>query len=371
MIYLDNAATTPPIDQAIAAATRCMRENFGNPSSLHELGRAAENELTKSRTAILKALDSDGDLYFTSGGTESNNLAIIGAANRMRTRQRIITSASEHASVLNTFKHLENLGFNVVYLPVDQFGGIDLDALEYVANDDVQLISIAHVNNETGAINPIKAVRDVISRKCPNALLHIDCVQSFCKLPIPLDAIDLASISAHKIHGIKGAGALYAAKGVKLAPIVHGGNQQKGIRSGTENVPAIAALGEACSILAPNMQQNYAHVSTLRDIFLSTITKHPNIKKISGSDCSPYIISFSAVGKKAEVLLHMLEQRGIYVSTGSACSSNSSKRNHALLATGLSPTEVDGSLRVSFNPYITQEQAAEAANAVVQAINNM
>ncbi len=359
--YLDNAATTRPCAAAVDAANRCFTENYGNASSLHRHGLMAEREIAAARDVILSTLSAEsGNLYFTSGGTESNNLAIMGVVSRLRHKGKLITTALEHPSVLRVFEHLQQNGHNAVIIPADAETGINIEAFAAECTSDTQLVSCTQVNNETGVIMPLGKIKHIMEEKCPDALLHTDATQGFCKLPSPIPLADLVTVSAHKVHGIKGAGALYVRKGVLLNPIMHGGEQQSGIRSGTENVPAIAAFGAAVKELSPLISENYTKMTMLKTLLAGILNSTGKVKLITATHCSPYIFAATVKNAKAETLLHMAEQRGVYIGTGSACSSRKAGRNATLAALGYSAKDIEGSIRVSFSPYSQAEEVMEA-----------
>ncbi|MBE7016175.1 MAG: cysteine desulfurase [Ruminococcaceae bacterium] len=345
MVYLDNASTTKPCKQAIEAAMGAM-ENFGNPSSMHKLGIVAEKIIDEAKISISKVLGVDKKtIYFTSGGTESNNTAILGYAFANRKRgNHLITSKIEHPSVLECFKLLEKEGFTVTYINVDKYGVVDLEELSDAIREDTLLVSIMAVNNETGTVQPIEKIKKIIREKSNLCVYHSDCVQGFCKIDINPKkmGIDMLSISGHKINAPKGIGALYISEGIHVAPWLIGGGQQKNMRSGTENVPGIAALGAACG--------SYERISQeIFENFKNKLTKKiDNVKINSTGDNSGYILNVSFIGIKAEILLHSLEAKGIYVSTGSACSTNKPMPSHVLSAMGCSDEEIKGAVRFSF-----------------------
>lgn len=346
MIYLDNASTTKPKKAAEQAVIESFSD-FGNPSSLHGLGLRAEKIITSARESIARVLGvMPKNIYFTSGGTESNNTAILGycMANKKR-GNHIITTKIEHPSVLEPFCILEKNGFEVSYLDANENGEISLEQLEDILREDTIFVSIMTVNNETGTIQPFDKAKSVIKKKSPKAVLHTDGVQGFLKVDIKPKAmgIDLLSISGHKIGGIKGCGALYIGDNIHINPIISGGGQQKNMRSGTENVAGIAAFGAAC--------QNYVQVDrTVREKLRKKIEENIENVKINGwENNSGYVLNVSFLGIKAEILLHSLEARGIYVSTGSACSSNKPMPSHVLTAMGCTKKEIEGAIRFSFS----------------------
>jgi cysteine desulfurase len=367
MIYLDNSATTRPYDAVIRTVGHYMEEDYGNPSSLHRMGLNSEKAVKKARRQIAVGLNGlEKHVIFTSGGTESDNLAIFGAAMaHHRQGNRILTSMIEHPAVLEACKKLEKQGYVVDYLPVDQQGVVNPQDFKDAITDRTILISIMHVNNEIGSIQPIRE----ISALKGNALLHLDCVQSFGKLPLSADWADLISLSGHKIHGPKGVGALYASKTSRLLPQIVGGGQENNHRSGTENVPAIAGFGQAAEIAIESMAARSVHVAHLKKWFEEGIRDQiSDILVNSPIHSSPYILNVSFLGTRGEVLLHQLEQNEIYVSTGAACSSNKRGKSHVLQAMGRSEKEIDGALRFSFSEFNTMDQMDEVLDRLKMAI---
>ncbi len=369
MIYLDNAATTKPSAAAVEAMVSAAKR-FGNPSSLHGLGLESEKLVEKSRSDLAEILGVDKKtLYFTSGGTESNNTAVFGAAySRARLGRHIITTKIEHPSVLECFKRLETEGFEATYLTPDADGRISLDELESAVREDTTLVSVMHVNNETGVIQPVSEIKPLM-KKAPNALLHCDCVQSFGKIDVKPKkwGADMVTISAHKIHGFKGAGALYIAGG-KIKPLLYGGEQQNEVRPGTENVGGILAFAAAareCEIGSP-------HMTELRNLMIERLSAIENIK-INGSAeyNSGSVLNVSFVGIKSEILLHAIEARGVYVSTGSACSSHKPQPSRVLTAMGLSPKEIAGAVRISFDETTAFGEVTEAADIIAEEVKNI
>ena len=345
MIYLDNAATTKPSAAAISAAQAAF-EAFGNPSSLHRLGMESEKIISGARDTVAAELSvSAKNIDVTSGGTEANNTAILGcaAANQKRGKH-LITSKIEHPSVLEAFKYLEKLGFEVSYIGASQDGTISLDEFEQALRQDTILASIMAVNNETGVIQPYDKLKDIMKQKAPNALLHSDCVQAFCKIPLAPKKceIDMLSSSAHKIHALKGTGALYIADNVHILPIMRGGGQEKGMRSGTENTVGIAAFSES-------IKESKKIGSEKRTELMDRILENIPDTSVNGTGAnSGYILNISFSGIKSEILLHSLEARGIFVSTGSACSSHKPQPSHVLAAMNVSRENIDGAIRFSF-----------------------
>lgn len=364
--YLDNSATTRCSDRACQLMVDLLTKDYGNPSSLHMKGIEAERFVETAKKKIAKTLRvSEKEIIFTSGGTESNNLAIIGAAmaNR-RAGNHIITTSIEHASVENPMEFLKEQGFDITYLSVDENGIISLEELEEAVTEQTILVSMMQVNNEIGAIEPVAEAAELIKKKNPATLIHVDAIQSYGKMyiyPKKL-GIDMLSVSGHKIHGPKGSGFLWVKEKTKLKPLILGGGQQKGMRSGTENVPAIAGLGEAAEEIYENLDEKRAHLYELKQRFIDGIEKlegtHVNGK--TGEDSAPHIVSVSFEGIRSEVLLHSLEDRGIYVSSGSACSSNNhagkQKGSKTLRNIHLKENLLDSTLRFSFSVHTTEEE---------------
>lgn len=364
--YLDNSATTRCSDRACQLMVDLLTKDYGNPSSLHMKGIEAERFVETAKKKIAKTLRvSEKEIIFTSGGTESNNLAIIGAAmaNR-RAGNHIITTSIEHASVENPMEFLKEQGFEITYLSVDENGIISLEELEEAVTEQTILVSMMQVNNEIGAIEPVVEAAELIKKKNPATLIHVDAIQSYGKMyiyPKKL-GIDMLSVSGHKIHGPKGSGFLWVKEKTKLKPLILGGGQQKGMRSGTENVPAIAGLGEAAEEIYENLDEKRAHLYGLKQRFIDGIEKlegtHVNGK--TGEDSAPHIVSVSFEGIRSEVLLHSLEDRGIYVSSGSACSSNNhagkQKGSKTLRNIHLKENLLDSTLRFSFSVHTTEEE---------------
>lgn len=372
--YLDNSATTKCSARAKELMVRILMEDYGNPSSLHNMGAKAEDYVKEAKKKIAKTLKVDEkEIVFTSGGTESNNLAILGCVEgNKRAGNHIITTAIEHASVEQPMKHLEEEGYHVTYLPVDEMGVICLDALEEALNEETILVSIMQVNNEMGAIQPIEEAVKLIRTKAPKAYIHVDAIQSYGKMIIHPKklGIDLLSVSGHKIHGPKGIGFLYIKDKTKIRPIVYGGGQQKGIRSGTENVPAIAGLGEAAAEMYEHFAEKQEHLYALREHFIREVTQIEGVT-VNGKtdrDSAPHIVSVSVEDVRSEVLLHSLEEYGVYVSAGSACSSNKPAVSRTLIAIGLRKNLLDSTVRFSFCKDTTMEEIDYAINCMKEII---
>ncbi len=362
-IYLDNSATTRVTDSVRDVVVRTMTEDYGNPSSVHGKGVEAERYLREARTALAKSLKvSENEIYFTSGGTESDNWAIRGtaAANRHAGKQ-LITTSVEHPAVMMPMHALEEQGYQLSYLPVDKTGKIRLADLETALSDETVLVSIMYVNNEVGAIEPVAEAGALIKKKNPRALFHVDAVQAYGKYPIyPRRlGIDLLSVSAHKLHGPKGVGFLYVRNGVKIRPLILGGGQQKGLRSGTDNVPGIAGMAQAAKDAFATMEEDHAHLLALKERLINGLKELPDvvIHSEEGEAGAAHIVNAAFLGVRSEVLLHALEERGIFVSAGSACSSNrKSSESYVLKAMHLSDAELESSLRFSFSRFTTEEE---------------
>lgn len=351
-VYLDNAATTKPCEPAVTAAFNNMVENFGNPSSLHKIGLAAEQNVTEARKAIAAALVCDPKcITFTSGATEANNTIILGAAKNYgkRNRKKIIISAIEHPSVAEPVKYLEETGeYRVVRIKPDRNGIIDPEDFIKEVDENTFLVSCMLVNNETGAINPVKKIFSYVKRNYPEVITHCDAVQGFMKLPIKSADLfaDAIVVSGHKVHAIKGVGAMFIRKGVRIAPLVHGGGQENNLRSGTEPVPLISAFGAAVRALMGTMKTAYSNAETINNYLIKQLGKLDYIKINSNTeDSSPYILNFSVEGIRSEIMLHFLEGKEIYVSSGSACAKGA--HSSVLTAMGISDKLADSAIRVS------------------------
>ena len=369
-IYFDNSATTPVFPCVREVMMRTMEDDFGNPSSMHRKGMDAENYIRTAKTQIAKTLKVDEkEILFTSGGTESNNTAILGTVSaNPRLGKHLITSAIEHPSVANTMHWLEGQGYRVTYLPVDHEGRISLEDLAAAIDDETVLVSIMMVNNEIGTREPIEEISRVIKEKNPNTIFHVDAVQAYGKYVIRPKkwGIDLMSVSRHKIHGPKGIGFLYIRDKVKINPIIFGGEQQKGLRSGTENVPGIAGLGAAAEEIYREHESRTAYLYGCKSRMTEGLLQLEGVT-VNGpavDDGAPHVVSASFAGVRSEVLLHALEDKGIYVSAGSACASNHPGLSSTLVAIGLDPKLLDCTLRFSFSIFTTEEEVDETLKAL-------
>ena len=373
-VYFDNSATTRCYDSVKDIVVKTMTEDFGNPSAMHLKGVDAEKyvkESAKTIAGILKVQEKE--ILFTSGGTESDNIALIGTAYaNCRAGRHIITTQIEHPAILQTCAYLQEQGFEVTYLPVDHNGVIRLHDLECAMRRDTILVSIMHTNNEIGSLQPVAEAGTLIKRMNPNTVFHVDAVQGFGKfriLPKKMN-IDLLSVSAHKIHGSKGVGFLYMNEKVKVRPIIFGGGQQKGMRSGTENVPAYAGLGVAAEEIYTDFDKKIAHMYELRDHFIESVQRIDGVSVNGRTDHTnaPHVVSVSVDGVRAEVMLHTLEDRQIYVSAGSACSSNKPAISSTLKSIGLKPSLLDSTIRFSFCVNTTQEEIDYAVSVMAEVI---
>lgn len=363
-VYLDNSATTRTFPEVAELMSKIMCEDYGNPSSMHNKGVQAERYVRYGRETLAKILKvNEKEIYFTSGGTESDNLALIGCAMaNYRAGKHLITTKIEHPAILQTMHYLEDQGFEVIYLSVNDKGQISLQELQNAMRKDTILVSIMHTNNEIGAVEPIAEAGRLIKSTNPSTLFHVDAVQGFGKYRIypKRMGIDLLSVSGHKIHGPKGVGFLYIGEKVKIHNIIYGGGQQKNLRSGTENVPGIAGMAKAAEMLYNHLEEDAERLYSLKDYFCEGLRKIPDIRinNPEGMEGAPHIVSLSVAGVRSEVLLHALEDKGIYVSAGSACSSNKphTAGSATMKAIKLPEEFLDSTLRFSMSVYTTREE---------------
>lgn len=361
-VYLDNSATTIVYSEVAELMLKVMTSDYGNPSSMHRKGMEAEQYIRYAKNVISKNLKCQPkEIIFTSGGTESDNIALIGAARaNKRSGNRIITTAIEHPAILETVDYLAGEGFEIIKLPVDNFGCIRLEDLREAVDDNTILVSIMHTNNEIGSLQPIEEAGRIIKEINPHTLFHVDAVQGYGKFKIypKRMSIDLLSVSGHKIHGPKGIGFLYIGEKVKVKPINYGGGQQSGMRSGTENVPAIAGMAKAIELIYDQLDDKMKTCYKLRDFFIQELGSIEGVS-INGGDegrAAAHIVSMSVDGVRAEVLLHALEDKGVYVSSGSACATNKPAISSTLQAIGLSKNLLDSTIRFSFSFDTTKEE---------------
>ena len=360
-IYFDNSATTRVSPEAARRALELMTEEYGNPSSLHRRGFLAEQALAQARGEIARILGAEPEeVAFTSCGSEGNNLAVIGGAMAARRRgNKVVTTAVEHESVLAPVRHLSENGFEAVYLPPRAGGAVDPEEAAAAVDEKTVLLSVMHVNSETGAVNDLRAIARAARRNNPRLLIHADCVQSFGKLPVSPKSwgVDFVTLSGHKIHAPKGIGAIYAAKGSRLLPLCYGSGQERGFHPGTENTPGACAFGLAARQMWEAREENMARFRQLRERLTEKLREMPGVCINSPPDGAPYIVNLSLPGIPSEVMIHYLERREIYGSGGSACAKGA--RSHVLTAMGLSVDRVDGALRVSFCRENTPEEVDE------------
>lgn len=374
-IYLDNSATTKPYPEVVDKMVVALTNQYGNPSAIYKKGIEVEREIKEIRRNISRSLGAkETEIYFTSGGTECNNTIIRSVANlNKKTKKHIISTCIEHPSVLNTLKDLEEQGFEVTYLPVDSQGKISIDDLKNAIKDDTFLVSIMHVNNEIGAIQPIEEIGKYLKTLKQKIYFHVDAVQSYAKIKFRPSKynIDFMSVSGHKLHGPKGIGFMYVKESNRIKPLLTGGGQEVGVRSGTENVPGIYGLGKAVEILNQDLQGTIDKIRSLRDLLKKEILENiDNVKINSPEDGVCHVLNVSFRGVKGEVLLHYLEQKEIYVSTGSACSSKK-KGSHVLNAIGLSAEEIEGAIRFSLSDLNTEEEIRETVNVLKESVSDL
>ncbi len=373
-IYFDNASTTIVSPAAAETVLRVMREDYGNPSSMHAKGVQAEKYVKGAAETIAKILKvAPNEIYFTSGGTEANNWALIGGARaNRRAGNKIITTQMEHPAVSEPLKMLEKEGFEIVRIPVDECGRIDMSMLENELDENVILISMMYVNNEIGAVTPVEEIGKLKKRKASGALYHVDAIQAFGKYRIfPREAgIDMLSVSGHKLHGPKGTGFLYKSDKAKVLPLIYGGGQMASLRSGTENVPGIAGLGIAAGEAYTDLDEKIAHMRALRNRMACGLSDMENVvvHGMPGEEGAPHIVNAAFIGVGSEVLLHTLEERGIYVSAGSACSTHKRSGSPTLTAIGAAKEEMSSSVRFSFSELNTEDEVDETLRVLAEVL---
>ncbi len=355
--YLDNSATTRPCPEAVAAIGHALTDCWGNPSSVHRLGVEASHMLADARRRTAEALGAETErVFFTSGGTEADNWAVFSSAKRLgKQGKHIITTSVEHHAILHPMQRLKERGFEVTLLQPDALGRITLEQLSEALRDDTILVSVMMVNNETGAVMPIERMAKLVHRRCPRAIFHTDAVQGFFKVPFRAKTLgaDLISVSGHKIHAVKGVGALYIRPDLPLPPYLHGGGQEKNFRSGTEPLPAICAMGAACAAALPTAREDIARQAQLRDTLVARLDAMEGVQ-ILGAHDAPHIVSLSLPGIPSQNTINLLQEHGVFVSAGSACSRG--KRSHVLEALGLPSEVIDGSIRVSLSRFTQPEE---------------
>lgn len=369
--YLDNSATTVTSENAAQKALMMMTTKYGNPSSLHKKGLEAELEINKAREIIADSLSVDADeLYFTSGSTESNNTVIFGVASaKRRAGKKIVTTAIEHSSVMESLKKLENDGFEVIYLSPDENGVVPPSSFEQAVDENTILVAVMAVNNEIGSIQNIERISKIVKRKNPDVIFHCDAVQAYGKMVLKPKKynVDTLCVSAHKVHGPKGVGALYIKKGVRIAPLIYGGEQQKKVRPGTESAPLIASFATAVEEF--DIAKNKEYVKSLNTYLKSELLKIDSVTINSSDDALEYVLNISVDSIKSETMLHHLEQDNVYVSSSSACAKG--KKSYVLKALGLSDKLIDSSLRISFSKYNTKDDVDAFLASLKNGINTL
>ena len=374
MIYLDNAATTPVLDEVLNEMLPYLRENYGNPSSIHRLGRQANNALELARKRIGNLINSNDRVVFTSSATEANNLALKGLAHTMRAKgNHIITSSVEHEAVLEPCKKLEREGFKITYLPVDRYGMVDLEALEQSISDNTILLSIMFANNEVGTLQPMKKIAEIAHRH--NITFHTDAVQAVGKIPVDVKdlGIDLITLSAHKMYGPKGVGALCIGSDVRIEPMMHGGGQENEIRSGTQNVAGIVGMGKAAEVALQKIDLYSVQVRNLRDFLIDNVSKEIQHSRLNGhpEHRLPNNAHFTFLGVNGEDLIIKLDEGGIAASTGSACSVQKQKASHVLKAMGFTHEEITGSLRLTLGLENTSHEIEQTVNSLANIVHEL
>lgn len=381
MIYMDNSATSPVNHEVFEEMKPYFEENFGNASTLYELGRVSQRAVHHAREQVADLINADvNEIIFTSGGTESDNMVLKGIALKQHSKatednakNHIITSQIEHPAILETCRFLEKYGFEVTYLPVDSDGIVDLEALEDAIKDETILISIMHANNEIGTVEPIKEIGEIAHKH--NVLFHTDAVQSAGKVPIDVkdQNVDLLSISSHKLYGPKGVGAVYIKKGVRIEKLIHGGGQERGLRSGTENVPGIVGFGKACEIAKRDMEKNNEYLINIRDQIIDKVLKEVPESYVNGSleHRLPNNVHLRFSGIEGESLLLKLDAKGIQSATGSACSSRKLEPSHVLMAIGLDPALAHGSLRLSLGLEDKPEDIDYVVDSIIDVVDGL
>jgi len=375
MVYWDHAASTPPYDEVVQTMAEVMKKHYGNPSSIHRMGEDAAKLLKRAREVCAASLGvKPSEIVWTSGATEGNNMAIKGAAMQYAGRgKHIVTTSIEHPSVYDSCLALERRGYEVTYLPVDDKGRVEPAQVASAVRKDTILVSIMHVNNETGAVQPLEDIGRAVKESNPLTVFHIDGVQGFGKLPVRLEAwkADLYTLSAHKIRGPKGTGILYKRDGVNLHPLFTGGKQESGMRAGTENIPGIVAMSKAMRMAGEQTETFMTQVGAMRDELMAWIRTQPSLELNSYEEGAPHIVNMSFPGMKAEVLLHSLEEHGALVSTKSACSSKTAEPSKVLLAMGRGADAASSAVRISMGLTNTHEELQQLIRALSDAVNRL
>lgn len=376
MIYLDNCATTKPDREVVEVMMKALTDDFANPSSLHSFGLKIEKEIDIARKNAADLIGAQSDeIYFTSGGTESNNIAVHGAIEKNKRRgKKIITSSIEHASIDDQFKHYKELGYEVVYLDVDKTGAVDIEKFKKEMNEDTILVSIIYVHNELGTVNNVKEIFEIAKSVNKNVFCHVDGVQSVGKIPVNVKEIgcDTFSFSSHKIYGPKGMGGLYKKRDVKIDSLVIGGGQEKGLRSGTENVPGILGFGKACELTKRDLDKRLEHAKLIKEYLLEKLDDNLEDYKINTPEnATNFIVSLSILDIRAEVLLHYLEGDEIYISTASACTSNGTHKSTTLKQIGLDDKYAEGTIRICTSKDTTKDDIDTFVEKLVEYVDEI
>lgn len=374
-VYLDNSATTRVKQEVMDEVTDVNINCYGNPSSIHRMGLKTEKRIEEARKYVAKIINAKTDeIFFTGGGTESNNIALLGHLYGIEGKNNVVTTSIEHPSVYNVLKHFKD-NVEIRYLETDNFGRVNLDQLEDLIDENTLLVSIMHVNNELGIVQNLSEICKITKNKNKNTKIHVDAVQSYGKIQIDTNKIpaDTISFSSHKIHGPKGVGGLFIRSGVKINPIIFGGGQEKNIRPGTENTPGIVGFGKACQLVYENFEEETTKLRNLKNLYAKRITEEIKDMKINSTlsdDGAPHILNVSFKNIRGEVLVHFLEMKGVYVSTGSACSSRS-KSNRILEAIQLDPDYVDGTIRISLGHFNNEDEVEYVVESIKQSVEEI
>lgn len=374
-VYLDNSATTRVRQEVMDEVTDINLYCYGNPSSIHRMGLKTEKRIQEARKHAAKIINAKADeIFFTGGGTESNNIALLGHLSALEGKTNVVTTNIEHPSVYNVLKHFKD-NVDIRYLDTDNLGMVDLEQLKNIVDENTVLVSIMHVNNELGIVQNLNEICKITKNKNKNTKIHVDAVQSYGKIKIDVNKIsaDTISFSSHKIHGPKGVGGLFIRSGVKISPIIFGGGQEKNIRPGTENTPGIAGFGKACQLVYENFDEEASRLRSLKNLYAKRLTEEIKDMKINSSlseDGAPHILNVSFKNVRGEVLVHFLEMKDIYVSTGSACSSRS-KTNRILEAIKLEPDYVDGTIRISLGHFNKEDEVEYVIESIKQSVEEI
>lgn len=374
-VYLDNSATTRVRQEVMDEVTDVNINCYGNPSSIHRMGLKTEKRIEEARKYVAKIVNAKTDeIFFTGGGTESNNIALLGHLSGIEGKNNVVTTSIEHPSVYNVLRHFKD-NVEIRYLETDNFGRVNLEQLNDLIDENTLLVSVMHVNNELGIVQNLSEICKITKNKNKNTKIHVDAVQSYGKIKIDTNKIpaDTISFSSHKIHGPKGVGGLFIRSGVKINPIIFGGGQEKNIRPGTENTPGIVGFGKACKLVYDNFEEEISKLRNLKNLYAKRLTEEIKDMKINSTlsdDGAPHILNVSFKNVRGEVLVHFLEMKGVYVSTGSACSSRS-KSNRILEAIQLAPDYVDGTIRISLGHFNNEDEVEYVVESIKQSVEEI